>query len=234
MLNLTDSEQYRWHLFADQESLWQAAFSTIRFCADHAIKTRGQFHLVLAGGETPRNIYKKLVAIETDWLKWYIYFTDERCLLPEDNQRNSYMATEVFLKYVPIPCHQIYLIHGESGALRAARDYNDRLGNTGWFDLVLLGLGEDGHTASLFPGHESGAKPDSPDALAVFYAPKPPAERVSLSAVRLSRSHHAMCMVSGASKRQAVLRWLSGDDIPVRHVMPASGMSILLEAGVII
>lgn len=234
MINLTHSERLKWYLFADRESLWQAAFVTIRFCSERAIQSRGQFHLVLSGGETPRNIYKKLTAIETDWSKWHIYFSDERCLLPDDPQRNSHMVTEVFLDHVSIPANQIYLIHGELGAELAACDYNEKLGNIGLFDLVLLGLGEDGHTAGLFPGHEPGTAPDSPDALAVFDAPKPPAERVTLSAARLSRSHHAVCIINGISKRQAVLQWLSDEGMPVKNVMPSSGVSVLLGADIIL
>lgn len=234
MINLTDSKRLKWYLFPDRESLWRAASGTVRFCAERAIQSRGQFHVVLSGGETPQNIYKQLPAIETDWSKWHVYFSDERCLLPDDPLRNSRMVIEAFLKHVPIPSDQIYLINGELGAVLAAGDYNKKLGNTGPFDLVLLGLGEDGHTASLFPGHESGIAPDSPDALAVFDAPKPPAERVTLSAARLSRSRHAICIISGASKRQAVLQWLSDADIPVKKVMPASGISVLLEAEVVI
>jgi len=97
-------------------------------------------------------------------------------------------------------------------------------------DDVLLGLGEDGHTASLFPGHDWGAVPGAPDALAVFDAPKPPPERVSLSAARLSRARQAVFLVSGAAKRQAVTLWRAGADLPARAIAPAAGVDILLEA----
>jgi 6-phosphogluconolactonase len=102
-----------------------------------------------------------------------------------------------------------------------------RLGDV---DLVLLGLGEDGHTASLFPGHDWGVVPNSPDVLAVFDAPKPPPQRVSLSAARLSRAREVLFLVEGASKRDAVARWRMGADIPARSVRPSAGVDVLVEA----
>jgi len=86
------------------------------------------------------------------------------------------------------------------------------------FDVVLLGMGEDGHTASLFPGHDWGNAPDSVDVLAVHAAPKPPPERVSLSAARLSRSQRVWFVISGAGKHEALLRWKSGETLPVSAV----------------
>jgi 6-phosphogluconolactonase len=103
----------------------------------------------------------------------------------------------------------------------------------GDFDLVLLGLGEDGHTASLFPDHEWGAEAGSPDALAVFDAPKPPSERVSMSAARLSRARHVLFLVSGESKRLAVSTWRAGSNIPARAIQPESGVDILVESALL-
>jgi 6-phosphogluconolactonase len=95
---------------------------------------------------------------------------------------------------------------------------------------VLLGLGEDGHTASLFPGHEWGAAPGSPDVLAVLDAPKPPSQRVTLSAARLSRAREVWFVVSGDSKREAVAQWHSGENIPARAITPAAGVDVLVAA----
>jgi 6-phosphogluconolactonase len=100
----------------------------------------------------------------------------------------------------------------------------------GDFDVVLLGLGEDGHTASLFPGAGWGVPADSPDTLAVIGAPKPPPERVSLSASRLRRASHVFFLVSGAGKCDAVRRWRAGEIIPASAVMPANGVDVLLDA----
>ena len=96
------------------------------------------------------------------------------------------------------------------------------------FDLVLLGLGEDGHTASLFPGHDWGDAPGSPAALAILNAPKPPRERVSLSAARLS--DEVLFMVSGESKHVALAQWRAGAAIPARAITPAAGVDALVAA----
>ena len=98
---------------------------------------------------------------------------------------------------------------------------------------MLLGLGEDGHTASLFPHHEWGAAPGSPDTLAVFDAPKPPPQRVSLSAARLSRARRVMFLISGESKHRAVAEWRAGKEIPARAIMPAAGVDVLVESALL-
>lgn len=224
----------RWHAVFDERVLQQAAFETILGCAAQAIHERGQFHLVLAGGNTPRGIYHGLCAAQTDWSAWHIYFGDERCLPPLDAARNSRMAAEVWLDFVAIPQSQLHAIPGELGAMCAARTYAETLQAVGDFDLVLLGLGEDGHTASLFPDHEWGTAPGSPDTLAVFDAPKPPPQRVSLSAVRLSRARQVLFLVSGEAKHKAVSAWLAGKDIPARAIMPAAGVDVLVESALLV
>jgi 6-phosphogluconolactonase len=226
-------ELCRWREVSDEQALRQAAIETILAGAARAIHERGRFHIVLAGGNTPRGIYRGLDAARTDWFAWHIYFGDERCLSPADPARNSRMAAEVWLDRVPIPPSQLHAIPGELGALEAARRYAERLQTVGDFDLVLLGLGEDGHTASLFPDHEWGTAPGSPDTLAVFDAPKPPAQRVSLSATRLSRARQVLFLVSGESKRRAVAGWRAGKDIPARAIMPAAGVDVLVESALL-
>lgn len=140
------------------------------------------------------------------------------------------MAAQAWLDAVPIPALQVHSIPAESGAPRAARMYAETLKAVGDFDLVLLGLGEDGHTASLFPGHEWGTEHGAPDALAVLDAPKPPAQRVSLSAARLSRARKVIFLVAGESKRTAVTAWRAGKDIPARSIQPAVGVDVLVES----
>lgn len=219
----------RWHAHANERALQQAALETILAAAARAIRQRGRFHLVLSGGNTPREIYRSLSAARTDWSAWHIYFGDERCLAPDDAARNSRMAAALWLDRVPIPATQRHPIPGELGALQAARSYAETLRPLGDFDLVLLGLGEDGHTASLFPGHEWGTAPGSPDTLAVFDAPKPPPQRVSLSAARLNRARQVLFLVSGESKHGAVAKWRAGEDIPARAIVPAAGVDVLVE-----
>jgi 6-phosphogluconolactonase len=231
--NQAESELCRWHAVADGLALQQMTQGIILASAVQAIYQRGQFHLVLAGGNTPRGIYRGLCSAHTDWSAWHIYFGDERCVPPTDPARNSHMAAEAWLGHVPIPALQVHVIPGELGAIEAARNYAETLRSVGDFDLVLLGLGEDGHTASLFPDHEWGAAPGALDTLAVYDAPKPPPQRVSLSAARLSRARQVIFLVNGESKHKAVAEWRAGNDIPARAITPAAGVDVLVESALL-
>jgi 6-phosphogluconolactonase len=205
-------------LFDDTAALTQALADALLALADAAIAARGVFHLVLAGGSTPRALYLELAARQAGDARWQIWYGDERCLPPADPERNSVMAESAWLAASAIPAQNRRPIAAERGAVEAAADYAERLKNVPDFDLVLLGMGEDGHTASLFPGHDWGEKSDSPAALAVADAPKPPSARVSLSAARLRRSQHVWLVITGASKREALARWNSGAVLPVAVV----------------
>ncbi len=233
LMNPSHSEQWRWRPVVDLPELHKVALNSILASAAAAIQKRGEFHMVLAGGDTPRAIYKQLRAIQNDWSAWHIYFSDERCLPQTDPRRNSVMAGEAWLDYVDIPANQLYTIPGELGADLAACEYAQTLNTVGIFDLTLLGLGEDGHTASLFPGHEWGTEPDSPDTLAVLDAPKPPPQRVSLTAARLNRSRQIMFLVSGESKRDAVKQWRAGENIPARAIAGENGVDVLVESALL-
>lgn len=219
----------RWHALPDAHALEQAAVVRILDAARQAIDGTGAFHLVLAGGNTPRRIYVALAGAPADWARWHIWFGDERCLPPDHPERNSRMAAEAWLDQVPIPPAQIHAMPAELGAGEAARQYAVTLAGRDDFDLVLLGLGEDGHTASLFPGHDWGTAADAPAVLAVFDAPKPPPERISLSARRLSAARRVVFLVGGAGKRQAVAGWRAGANLPAAAIAPAGGVDILLD-----
>ncbi|WP_126445272.1 6-phosphogluconolactonase [Sulfuricystis multivorans] len=221
----------RWHAFPDAEALERAATARILTSAQAAIAARGAFHLVLAGGNTPRRVYAALAEAPADWPRWHIWFGDERCLPPAHPERNSRMATQTWLSLVAIPPTQIHVIPAELGAGEAARRYAAALVGRGDFDLVLLGLGEDGHTASLFPGHDWGREETAPAALAIFDAPKPPPARVSLSARRLSAAREVLFLVSGAAKRQAVAAWRAGKTIPAAAIVPDKGVDIFHDLG---
>src|SRR5689334_5325737 len=140
------------------------------FCrsAKVAIAARNRFCVALSGGNTPRAVYSLLAATQRDFLPWdkiYIFFGDERHVPPEHPDSNYRMARESLLSRVPLPQKNIYRVRAELDAKIAAQEYEDqlreffqlqdiRLQNNDWpqFDLILLGLGDDGHTASLFPG----------------------------------------------------------------------------------
>jgi 6-phosphogluconolactonase len=220
----------RWHEVPDRQALHQAALKSILDAATQAVAERGQFHLVLAGGETPRAIYRMLRDTQAGWGAWHVYFGDERCLPVDDPARNSRMAGEAWLDHVVVPTGQVHPIPAELGAEPAAAAYAATLHGVGDFDLVLLGLGEDGHTASLFPDHDWGTATSAPDALAILDAAKPPPERVSLSAARLSRARQVLFLVAGESKHTAVAAWRAHRNIPARAITPAAGVDVLLES----
>lgn len=219
----------RWHVLAAADVLECTATEQILRAAQQAIARSGAFHIVLAGGSTPRRVYAALARSPADWAHWHIWFGDERCLPPDAADRNSRMAADAWLDHVSIPAAQVHAIPAELGATAAAAAYACTLAGRDDFDLVLLGLGEDGHTASLFPGRDMGATSAAPDALAVFDAPKPPPERVTLSARRLSATRELIFLVSGEGKRQAAADWRAGVAIPAAAIAPAKGVDILLD-----
>jgi len=220
----------RWLAVADAAELQRNACRRVIEVAERAIQQRGEFLVVLAGGDTPRGVYRLLRAENADWPHWNVYFGDERCLPTDDAERNSKMVAIEWLDHVAIPKHQIHLIPAELGASAAARAYANTLCDVGEFDLVLLGLGADGHTASLFPNHHWGTASDAADVLAVFDAPQPLPQRVSLSAARLSRSRAVLFLVAGESKRAAVARWRAGEEIPAQAIQPRAGVDVLVES----
>lgn len=219
----------RWQWYEQEVEVRQEATQVIALAAAEAIKARGAFHLVLAGGSTPRAVYQTLNDLQTDWYAWHVYYGDERVLPADHPDRNSVMAQNAWLAKSPIPPQQIHPIPTERGLEAARASYLQTLAPVGAFDLVLLGLGEDGHTASLFPGHDFGATPDAADVLMVTDAPKPPPERVSLSANRLSNAHVVLFLVTGAGKREAIKRWMSGEAIPAAAIQCPNGVDVLLD-----
>jgi 6-phosphogluconolactonase len=220
----------RWHPYADIPALEHAAVERILAAAATALRGRGQFNIVLAGGRTPRGVYQRLRKSGADFGSWQIYFGDERCVARNDAGRNSLMAAQAWFDAVGLGPAQVHTIPAERGAYDGARAYAALLQGVPEFDLVLLGLGEDGHTASLFPNHEWGVGPGAPDTIAVLDAPKDPPHRVSLSAARLSRAKEMLFLVDGAAKRQAVAAWRNGANIPARSITPAVGVDVLIEA----
>lgn len=229
---MTTSEKqgpcYRWHGFARPADLEQAAARFILEAAERSIAAVGLFRMVLAGGQTPLTLYRALRAAAADWSAWHLYFGDERCLPATDPARNSRLAGEAWLDHVAIPPQQIHVIPAELGPEPAAARYTRDLAAVDEFDLVLLGLGEDGHTASLFPGGDWEHATVWPVAIPVHDAPKPPAQRVSLSPSRLSRARQVLYLVAGESKRDAVMAWRAGVRLPPGRICPVAGVDVFL------
>lgn len=216
-----------WHTFATPAQVAQAVCDDIMLHAEQAIGARDCFKLVLAGGSTPEQIYTLLAQQETDWSKWLIYYGDERCLPVDHPERNSVMAQQAFLNHVGIPKNQILAIPAEKGNIEAAREYQQTIAEAMPFDLVLLGMGEDGHTASLFPDH---IYPDDALVQPIFDAPKPPPERVSLSAKALNDTRRLLFIITGAGKNPAVRQWQTGSHLPVCTIKPTAGVDVYIDA----
>ncbi len=212
-------------VLADAEAVAAEACRLVGLAAQAAIRQRGIFRLVLAGGRTPGRTYQLLAMTTQDWPSWEILWGDERCLPAADPGRNSRQAQDLWLRRVAIPATQIYPIAAELGADEASARYGRIIAERQPFDLVLLGMGEDGHTASLFPG----AVDDCAPVVAVHAAPKPPAARVSLNFQTLRASRAQLVMVTGAEKSLALAAWQHGEQLPIARAV-GSGACLLVDA----
>ncbi len=211
--------------FRRYDSAAQVATATVQqilAAAEYAIQRHGHFSVVIAGGRTPLEVYRLLATHDADWERWQLFCGDERCLPVDHPERNSLAVSEILLDRVPIPAVHWHPIPAERGAEMAAAQYDVLIRSQLPFDLVLLGMGEDGHTASLFPGH-----PVPHDALVIpiHQAPKPPSERVSLTPKALAASHAMLILVTGSGKREALAQWRRGVTLPVA-VVAAAGQQV--------
>jgi 6-phosphogluconolactonase len=224
MLNST----LHFELFASPHAVAAAAAAHILSAATGAIADRGRFSLVLAGGRTPLAAYGLLLDQPAAWERWHCFFGDERCLPADHPERNSLMATQAFLARVPIPATNVHPIPAQSGPAVAALDYERTILEHARlpFDLVLLGMGEDGHTASLFPGHPI---PEDRLVIPVLGSPKPPAERVSLTPRALAETRAMLILVTGAEKAAAYAAWRAGADLPVARVAALGAALVLVD-----
>jgi 6-phosphogluconolactonase len=173
-----------------------------------AIATRGAATLALAGGSTPRAMHEALATLpDVDWARVSVYFGDERCVPPDHADSNYRMARESLLTRVPIPDENVHRMLGEfSDREAAARAYAQLVPPA--LDVIVLGIGEDGHTASLFPG--SPALDERERLVLPVLGPKPPPERLTLTPPVLERARCLLMLASGAAKAEAVGRALEG------------------------
>jgi len=233
-------------LLRDPEALAAAAAAHVAGVARAAIADRGRFAIALAGGSTPRRTYELIASAIADeeWARIHVFFGDERCVSPGDPASNYRMARETLLRSVPVADANVHRIRGELGPVDAAASYDRELADffgaptpanssQPSFDLVLLGLGHDGHTASLFP---DSAAFDDPRWAAPAHAPPgvTPAQRVTLTLAALGSAREAVFLVSGTEKRAAVARILGTDrdtGLPAARVAPRHGIVWFLDRG---
>ncbi len=171
----------------------------------------GACSVALAGGSTPRATYALLAQRDdVPWDKLSIYFGDERCVPPDHPESNYRMAREALLDHVPIPADQIHRMEGEDPDRDAAADrYAARLPER--LDVVLLGVGEDAHTASLFPGGD--AVRETQRRVVPVLGPKPPPWRLTLTPPTLEAARHLVVLAAGAGKRAPVQAALNFDPV---------------------
>ena len=189
-----------------------------------AIREKGSFSLVLSGGTTPVNVYKLLANEQVDFEKWHIYFGDERCFPLNHLERNSNVAESTWLSKVNILKSNIFIIPAELGNAEGALAYEKILDKNKPFDLVMLGLGDDGHIASLFPTHQWD---NSKQVISVSNAPKSPSDRISLTPSRLSNTEEVLFLISGKNKVNAFKQWKDGVNLPANLISAKDKISIL-------
>ena len=219
-------ENKEWQVLETADDVAKKGLEIILNVSQQCIEENGVFRIVLAGGTTPKNIYQLLADQNCDWNKWHFYLGDERCLPEDDAERNSEMIRTTLLAKIDIPADNIHFIKAELGADAAAKDYAVEIASVTRFDLVMLGMGEDGHTASLFPGHHNN---NHELIHAVYNSPKPPSDRVSMSTNLLSQNKVLMLLITGESKKTAIQLWLTGVDLPITKITTLDTKVVLLD-----
>jgi 6-phosphogluconolactonase len=207
----------------DAEAVAVRAAAHVRRELERAREQRGVAHLALSGGTTPGRTYELLAQTPDALAGTEIWFADERCVPPDDPESNYRLARETLLEPAHIAAAQTHRMHGElgpqEGASRYAQELAARLeGAEAVLDVVILGIGPDGHVASLFPGASTLDADEHELCLPVEGAPKPPPERITLSLALLRSARGCTLLATGASKADAVSAMLGE---PSRHV-PAS------------
>jgi 6-phosphogluconolactonase len=216
----------------DPNAIAHEAAERIVALAQASIRLRDGFAISLSGGSTPKALYELLATAvfrdRIDWTKVEVFFGDERCVPPDHHDSNYRMAREAMLSKVPIPGDNIYRIRGEIEPEKAAIEYGQMLKEKfadGGPDLVLLGMGDDGHTASLFPGTE--ALKETKHRCVSVYVKKFDAWRVTMTAPFINRADNVIVLVAGVSKAPVAQQVLEGPPdpqrLPIQLIQPASG-----------
>ncbi|MEE4240980.1 MAG: 6-phosphogluconolactonase [Desulfopila sp.] len=213
------------HCFSQKEQSLEALAGKICSMSRAALEKRAFFSLVLAGGSTPEDLYALLASEDwhqrIQWDRTHIFFGDERCVPPEDRASNYRMVQRSLLAKLPLPGEHIHRIQGEADPDVEANRYEQLVQRTlaaisphePLFDCVLLGLGSDGHTASLFPGDDALQSTGLVTAVAAPFAMTPKVPRISLTLRGILLSRHLCFLVNGEEKKdivQAVLADRSG------------------------
>jgi 6-phosphogluconolactonase len=225
----------------DSDYLAKAAAEHFIDISEHSIRERGIFSVVLSGGSTPQSLYNLLASEpfseRIDWSSVHFFWGDERCVPPDHPDSNYYRAWNTLLKNVPVAEENIHRIPAERKPEQAALDYEEHLlqffgslpsdeeRQHAQFDLVLLGMGDDGHTASLFPG--TAAIHETARWVAAHYVDKLAAWRITLTPAILNRAANITFLISGAGKSWTLQKVVYGayqpDRFPSQVIRPDNG-----------
>jgi 6-phosphogluconolactonase len=235
--------------FATADDVADAAVFLFVTLAAKAVAERGEFFCSLSGGSTPLSAYRilaaPLISSKVNWERTHVFWGDERCVPAGDKDRNDEQALDALLRKVKIPSKNIHRIPASepdaaeryesdlrrafSSSLPLKESSLSSSSEVPRFDLILLGMGPDGHTASLFPGHPAvGEKTRL--VVRVDGAPKPPPSRVTFTLPLINAARHVAFLVTGADKNAALRRVLNGDpSLPAARVAPRDGTLVFLS-----
>ncbi|TGN18267.1 6-phosphogluconolactonase [Leptospira idonii] len=211
------------HTFLNEEEFLSNCIARIESISKAKLEEKQSFHIVLTGGDTAKLIYSRLRSLHTDWSKWYFYFGDERCVPENHPDLNSLMAKETLLDHIPIKKQQVFIMPSYLGPKKGALEYSKIIDFSVPLDLILLGLGEDGHVASLFPGKDH---PADQSVVPVFDSPKLPKERISLSKERINSSDFILLIAKGKKKEEVVQNIKEGKPLPVTSLSPKKALEL--------
>jgi len=205
---------HKWHVFDTFDQASKAAANLIATKMQSVIEEKNICHVVLPGGNSPKSCFSYLSEKNLPWEKVHWYLGDERCYPKDHPERNDTMIMKNL--WSKISKTNIHPIPAELGAEEGAEHYRKLMDQVGNIDIAFLGMGEDGHTASLFPGNE--ALNNLETVVPVFNSPKPPDARVSLGLNLLKRVKSKIILTGGEGKAKIIARIKSGDDLPVNRL----------------
>jgi 6-phosphogluconolactonase len=213
----------------DPHALAREAADRFVALARSAIAAQGRFAVALSGGSTPRLLYEQLVTQPIDWQRVHIFWGDERCVPPDHPDSNYGMAQRALLSHINIPAQNVHRLQGELNPAQAAQRYEDELrtffGAAPCFDLILLGLGSDAHTASLFP--HTPALHEQQRWVAAQYVENLQADRLTLTLPIINHAANIIFLIAGHDKAAALQSVWHGprdpDRFPAQSIMPTIG-----------
>ncbi len=228
-------EPFTRQTFADAAALNQAAARLLTTLAQAAVAEHGRFSIALSGGSTPTGVYELWAQPPfrdvMPWPQTHLFWGDERLVPPDNADSNYRQVADLLLPHVPIPPQNVHRAKGELAMATAVADYTQQLqefaGGTAVprLDVVLLGLGSDGHTASLFPGSPVNP-PEWVVGVTANYDGRP-AQRLSLTPLVINQARHVIFLVTGANKAAVLAKVLDGphqpDQLPAQRIQPKNG-----------